>query len=166
MKKLLLLLLLCPMLAGCSAADVFETLGPVQHQQDYTPVMANVQLSLPESAAAQTFGGGTDTMYDCEGYTLVMQTFSSGDFTGTVRSLSGFSPEKLTVMESRAGEVKRYDWVWTAAGEEGDMICRASVLDDGNYHYCLYTLAPAQSAGALTEEWNALFASFCLGEGE
>lgn len=164
MRKLLLLLLISLMLAGCSAAETFETLGPVRHQPVDTPIMADVKLTLPQSAAAQAMGG-SDTIYDCEGYMLVMQTFSSGDFKSTVRSLSGFSPEKLTVLESRTGETRRYDWVWTAAGEGGDMICRAAVLDDGNYHYCLCTLAPAQSAGALAEEWNNLFASFRLGEG-
>lgn len=164
MKKCLILFLLSLMLAGCSAAETFETLGQIQHQPDITPMAATVQLSVPESAVVETFGSGSDTAYDCQGYTLVLQTFSSGDFSGTVRKLSGFSPEKLTVMESSMGQTKRYDWVWTAAGENGDVLCRASVLDDGNYHYCLYTMASAQDAGALAGEWNELFSSFCLGE--
>lgn len=161
MKKMLLFLLSCVMLAGCSAAPTFETLGLVQHQQNVTPTAAEVLLSLPASAAAETFGGA-DTVYECDGYTLVLQTLASGDMPATVRALSGFSPEKLTIMESTAENVRRYDWVWTAAGEGGDMICRAAVLDDGNYHYCVYTLAPAHNAGKLTEEWNGVFASFRL----
>lgn len=165
MKKILLLILVVFVMTGCSAAETFETLGQIQHQQDALPTMASIQLSLPESAAEQTFGGGSDTVYECEGYTLVLQTLVAGDFDRTVRTLSGFSPEKLTVMESMMEQGKRYDWVWTAAGESGDLVCRASVLDDGNYHYCIYTLAPAQSAGTLAEEWNTLFSSFCLGEG-
>ena len=164
MKKCLILFLLSLMLAGCSTKETFETLGNVQHQPDNIPMAATVQLSVPESAVVETFGGGLDTVYYCKDYTLVLQTLSSGDFSGTVRKLSGFSPEKLTVMESSIGQVKRYDWVWTAAGEGGDVLCRASVLDDGNYHYCLYTMASAQNAGALAGEWNELFSSFCLGE--
>lgn len=164
MKKMLLLCMIGFLLTGCASAETFETLGQIQHQQDDTPAIASVQLSLPETAAKQTFGG-SDTVYECAGYTLVLQTLAGGDFNRTVCSLSGFSPEKLTVMESEAELGKRYDWVWTAAGESGDLVCRAAVLDDGNYHYCIYALAPAQSAGALTEEWNTLFASFCLGGG-
>lgn len=162
MKKILLLFLVGFLLTGCSDAEVFETLGQIQHQPADLPTMASVQLSLPESAAEQTFGGGTDTVYECEGYTLVLQTLDAGNFDSTVRTISGFSPEKLTVMESTMEQGKRYDWIWTAVGENGDLVCRASVLDDGNYHYCIYTLAPAQSAGKLAEEWNILFTSFRL----
>ena len=161
MKKLMIFLLLTIILAGCAATPTFETLGQVQHQQTVTHPAAEVLLSLPEDAAAVTFGG-SDTVYECNGYTLVLQTCSSGDLTATVQALSGFSPEKLTILESAAQTLRRYDWVWTAAGEGGDLLCRAAVLDDGNYHYCVYALAPAQNAGKLTEEWNELFASFRL----
>lgn len=166
MRKIVILLVLILCLSGCAAAPTFETLGPVAHQPDQFPAIASVQLDLPESATAQTFGAGADTFYECDGYTLVMQTQTSGDFYHTLRSLSGFTPEKLTVMESIVGQTHRYDWVWSAAAEEGEMICRAAVLDDGNYHYCLYTLAPAHLGSELTEEWNMLFASFCLGSTE
>lgn len=162
MKKIVVLLILCVLLTGCSAAETFETLGQIQHQSVDAPVQATVQLSLPESATACVFAGGEERLYDCDGYFLELQTISSGDLQSTLQQLSGYCPEKLTVIESRVGEIKRYDWVWTAAGEDGDMICRAAVLDDGNYHYCLSTMASAQSAGTLMDEWNRLFASFCL----
>ena len=161
MKKMMILLL-CLALAGCSAVETFETLGPIQHIQNSPPALATVQLSLPDSAVAQTFGSGTDAMYDCDSYVVLLQTFSSGDFASTVHALSGFAPNKLTVMESSFADTKRYDWVWTAAGEEGEVLCRASVLDDGNYHYCLCTVAPADQAGDLSAEWNRLFSSFRL----
>ncbi len=161
-KRLSIFVLLCVLLTGCSAAETFETLGLVQHQPEAAPIMATVQLSLPESAAAAAFGDGDNSVYDCDGYTVMLQTRSSGDFRGTVQSLSGFSPEKLTVVETQVGKTRRYDWAWTAAGEEGDVICRASVLDDGNYHYCLTSITSAQNAGRLSEEWNQLFASFTL----
>lgn len=165
MKKILLLIFVGLLMTGCSSADTFETLGQIQHHPDDTPTMASILLSLPDTAAEQTFGGGPDTVYECDGYTLVLQTLAAGDFSRTIRTICGFSPEKLTMMESSMEQGKRYDWVWTAAGENGDLVCRASVLDDGNYHYCIYTLAPAELAGTLAQEWNTLFSSFCLGEG-
>lgn len=164
MRKLIVAILLCGVLSGCSAAETFETLGPIQHQPDFTATLAKVHLTLPESAAKQTFGG-TDTVYECDNYTLVLQTFASGDLSRTVQTLSGFSLEKLSVIESAAGQNRRYDWVWTVAGEEGDMLCRAAVLDDGSYHYCIYTIAPAAEAGALADAWNAVFSSFSVEEG-
>ena len=163
MRRFLFLLLACVLLSGCAATPTFETMGPVLHQPDQLPAMAATRLSLPESAALQTFGGGTDKLYECEGYTLVLQTLDGGDFARTVRSLSGFSPEKLTVLET-ASQVRRYDWAWTAVGESGELICRAAVLDDGNYHYCLTVFAPAASGGELAGQWNELFASFALAD--
>ena len=164
MKKIILFFLVALLMTGCSAVDTFETLGPINHQQEQTPTMASVQISLPDTAAKQTFGESADAVYECENYTLVMQTLPAGDLQTTVHTLSGFSRDKLTLMESEQGQGKRYDWVWTAVGEAGELVCRAAVLDDSNYHYCIYTMAPAKAAGTLAEEWNSLFASFCLGE--
>lgn len=163
MKKSWILLVLCLFLTGCGSAEVFETLGNVKHEGGGTAVMAPVSLKLPEQAAAEAFSGEEGTLYECEGYTLVLQTVAAGDFARTVKALSGFQPEKLTILESRTGQAKRYDWVWTAAGEDGDMLCRATVLDDGKYHYCLSAVADAKEAGSLTAHWNELFGSFCLG---
>ena len=163
MKKCWVIGVLVLFLTGCGASEVFETLGNVVHEGGELPAAAEVAVQLPEEAAAEVFGSAEGTLYECEGYTLVLQTLASGDFARTVRTLSGFQPEKLTIVESRAGEAKRYDWVWTAAGEDGDVRCRATVLDDGNYHYCLSAVAEAENAGQLTAQWNELFSSFCLG---
>lgn len=160
MKKGLMAVLACLLLTGCGEKAVFETLGDVQHDSEQVMAMAQMQLSVPEDAAAQTFGDGT--LYECEGYTLFVQTFSSGDLQRTVKTLSGFSTDKLTVLETQVGEVMRYEWVWTAAAEDGDMLCRATVLDDGKYHYCVTALAPAKEAGSLNSSWNQLFGSFAL----
>lgn len=159
MKKIGCLFLIGLLLTGCSAAETFETIGPVQHVQNEVPVMADVELSLPESAVVQTIAG-QDAVYECDGYMLLLQTLSSGDFKTTVQTLSGFLPEHLTIIQTGADGIKRYDWVWTAAGEEGDVLGRASVLDDGNYHYCLCVVAPVDQSTALSETWSQLFGSF------
>ena len=161
MKRFLSLFVCILLLTGCASAETFETLGQIQHVQQSVPAMASVQVSLPESAVAQTIGS-EDMMYDCDGYILLLQTFSSGDLTATAMALSGFSPERLTVIQTGSEELKRYDWVWTASGSEGDVLGRAAVLDDGNYHYCLCTIASAALSTDLAEEWGELFGSFVL----
>lgn len=163
MKIIGIILLLSVLLTGCDAAQTMETLGDVDHISPSRAVISDVSLLLPADAALETsVEEGGVSVYLCEGYTMVLQTFSSGDLTATIRSLSGFSPEALTVMESDAGAYTRYDWVWTAVAEEGDLVCRGAVLDDGGYHYTLCVMAPANDAGTVTESWNALFGSFCL----
>lgn len=163
MKKICLVLLLMAMLSGCGQIETFETLGEISHVSPTQPQLRPVTLNLPESASLEASASDVGaSMYTCDGYTMVLQTFSAGDLDGTVRSLSGYDPANLTILETICGDHTRYDWVWTAATEEGDVICRGAVLDDGNFHYTLYTMALSENARALKEGWNNLFNSFCL----
>lgn len=162
MKKLLLLLGAALMLTGCAASETFETLGPVEHEQQVAAVMAQTSLSLPEEAALAVFEQDNDKLYLCDDYTVVTQILPAGDLNATVAALCGYEKDALTVMESAAGNLSRYDWVWTAVSDDGDLVCRACVLDDGNYHYCLCVMAPAASVGALSDTINSLFSSFSL----
>lgn len=162
MKKFCVALVLCLGLSGCAAAETFETLGQVEHDRAEAPAMGKINLTLPQSAAAEVFANRQDRMYDCGSYTLMVQTLSAGDLARTVETICGYSPENLTIMESETGKNSRYEWVWTAAGEGGDVLCRAAVLDDGDYHYCLYAMASAEQAGQLQTEWTQVFASFSL----
>ena len=161
MKKCWIILLLAVLLSGC-AAETFETVN----DEILQPVMAPVgkfNLDLPDSAAEavmQNEEGGK--LYLCEDYVLTVQTLTAGDMDRTVRSLCGFDSDHVSVMETSAGGVQRYDWVWTAIGEGGDQIGRAAVLDDGNYHYCVTVMADAETAGELEKEWNKMFASLTL----
>lgn len=160
MKKILLLLLLSLLLAGCGT-QTFETMGDISHVSATEPAPRKMTLSLPEDASVLT-AFGEDTLYTCDDYTITLQVLQAGDLSATVSGLCGYEATDLTVMETVCGDHTRYEWVWTAAGEGGDMVCRAAVIDDGNYHYSLCVMADAETAGSLTDDWNALFASFCL----
>lgn len=165
MKKWMVILVCMLLLSGCGARETFETLGNVPHLPPSLPQMQAVCLTIPGEAALAVSGeDGNMKIYECDGYLMVLQTFDSGDLQKTIRSLSGFSPEQLTVMESTCGDHVRYDWIWTAVAEEGDMVCRGAVLDDGGYHYSLYVMAPAGESAGLAAQWNQLFGSFCLDE--
>ena len=163
MKKCWICLLFALVFTGCGAAETFETLNDEVIQ----PVMApagELSLALPESAAAQTIqseDGGR--LYFCGDYVLTVQTLDGGDMEKTARSLCGFETDNLPMLETVTGDYKRRDWVWTAAGEGGDHIGRAAVIDDGHYHYCVTVMACAETAGTLEGEWNALFSSLSLG---
>ncbi len=162
MKKSWIIVVLSLLLTGCSGTPTFETLGTIAHQSTTVPAKAQVMVELPQDAAEDVFQGEAQTIYSCENYTITMQTLQGGDLKATIRTLSGYEPDQLTVMESVSGKADRYDWVWTALAEEGDMIGRGAVLDDGNFHYCLCVMAKAEDAGELAEQWNTLFRSFHL----
>ncbi len=162
MKKYWIVFALCMMLSGCGSVPTFETLGSIPQQSPTQPSKASFSVQLPADAAESAWQGENGMLYTCQDYMITMQSFTAGNFENTVRNLSGYAPAQLTILESHSGSAKRYDWVWTAVGEEGELICRAAVLDDGSYHYCLCVMAPAEQAGELSGEWNRLFASFCL----
>ena len=60
--------------------------------------------------------------------------------------------------------MKRYDFVWASAGENGDMLGRAVILDDGNYHYCLSVQRPADPEKTSQVVWSQVFQSFSLAD--
>lgn len=160
LKKAVCFLALMLVLNGCSG-PTFETMGNVVHVGNQDAVPRQMTLALPEDAAVLT-ASGTDMLYTCSEYTMSLQTLPAGDIAATVRTLSGYDSSRLTLLESQCGDHSRYDWVWVAAGEAGDVLCRAAVLDDGNYHYSLCVFADEDAAADLTNVWNELFHSFCL----
>lgn len=159
MKKWWILVLFVLILSGCAAKETFETVD----DELVLPAMASaaeLSLTLPETAAAQAVqseDGGK--LYFCEDYVLTVQTLNSGDMERTAKELCGYGTDGLNIMETIVGENRRRDWVWTSAGEGGDSIGRAMVLDDGHFHYCVTVMADAEAVGSLEAEWNALFSS-------
>ncbi len=159
MKKVCILMFLVALLSGCAAQPVFETVS----DQLEAPVMAQMQqlkVALPKEATAPTLQNEENgALYLCDGYTLSIQTMEAGDLDATMRSLTGFSKDQLTVMETAKHGIKRYDCVWSAAGEGGDQVARAVILDDGSYHYAVTVMTDFASAGDLAATWKEILDS-------
>ena len=161
MKKWWLLLMICAMLSGCGAEETFETVA--DEFLEVAAVQRQILVELPPEAAAPASESDAGTIYICDGYEIMLQTLTGGDLDATLRTVSGYGREDLTVVESRQGDYKRYDLVWACAGEEGERIGRGAVLDDGNYHYVLCVLSDADRVQEYEEVWSALFSSYSLG---
>ncbi len=161
MKKMMFLAALCLVLTGCGGEQTMETLADELAE----PVMAQpreVGVRLPDNAVAPVLESDTEQVYFCEDYEIIIQTLSSGDLEETVQTLSGYEKEELTVLETLQDGVKRYDFVWACAGEEGDLLGRAVILDDGSYHYCMSALRPAEDTENTQIVWKDVFSSFTL----
>lgn len=162
MKKLgMMILAVVLLLSGCTAMPVYETLDGVDANGEL-PAMKKICYDLPEDAAVQTVQGSAGKIYFCDGYEIMVETFSSGDLDKTLRSLTGFSRDALTMVQTKTDGVDRYTCVWTSIGENGEQIGRTTILDDGVYHYCLSVTAPAQDALQLQPVFGELFESFTL----
>lgn len=161
MKKYCLLLLCSLVLTGCTQAKNYETVMDSQVEQIPAEKM-EIVVNLPGEASNTVMSSDSgEKFYFCDGYTLSLRTADSGDLRKTVLDVCGFSPEQLPMVETVQGDAKRYAFVWTSAGENGDQIGRCAILDDGNYHYIVTAMADASVSGDLTDgPWREIFNSF------
>lgn len=162
MRKLTVIFMLAVLLSGCGTSETFETVSDELLQ----PVMeqtGEIVLTVPDSASTPVMeaeDGGK--LYLCDGYTLTVQTLAGGDLNRTVKALCGYELDALTVLQTRDGGWNRHEWIWVSAGEGGEQLGRAAVLEDGKYHYCVTVMADAADAPALEPEWDGIFGSFAV----
>lgn len=155
MKRLFALLVLPALLAGCDASPVFEQMEDVYAGAVSAP--AELVVMLPEEASVMTAAGdGQAQLYFCDGYTLTVQTLSGGDLDRSLRDMTGYGRESLSVVETQRQGLRQIDCAWACAGEGGDQVGRLVLLDDGYYHYVVTVMAPAEQAGALAATWDTL----------
>ena len=160
MKKLFLILAMLCLLTACAGEKTLETVEDVYAPQETDPKL--VHLTLPEEAAAQTLSSAAGQLYLCNGFTVTVQTFRGGDLNRTVKETTGYTLDRLTLMETAKDSVTCYRLSWVSLGEGGDQAARTLILDDGCYHYAVTVMAPAENAGALTDTWQEIFASVSL----
>lgn len=165
MKKLCLVLALVLMLTGCGKPESFETMSdeyvvPEEVQAQQTSLLLDRESVSIEKEA------GSDRIYLCDDFCVMVQTFSAGDLEATIRAVTGYSKDKLMVMERQADGISYYECVWASAGEGGDQIGRLLLLDDGDHHYALSVMADEDKAGELAPTWELIFDSFQLGARE
>ena len=143
MKKMWMIAMASLLLCGC--ARQVETAETVADMWE-TPVLAaprEFRLELPGEALECAMESDTGRLYLGDSYDVVVQTLSSGDLDATIRELTGFSKDEITVIQTRTEYPKRWEFAWASAGEEGDRIGRGVIIDDGTYHYCLSALQDA-----------------------
>lgn len=163
MKRVWLLLILGIFLCGCGAQETVETIA----DEWVVPVMAqpkSVRLVVPGEASVCTMESDTGRLYIGDCYEIAVQTLTAGDLDATLHSLTGFSGEELTLLRTMDSGAKRYEFVWTAAGEKGDRLGRGIILDDGDYHYCLTVLRDAELPKDCQVVWSEIYQSFGLEE--
>ena len=162
MKKYVLFLLILVLLTGCGSEATFETVADEWVQSAAAPVR-EILVTLPEDAAVSVSESEYGCLYQCDGYEIAIQTLEAGDLDATLRTVTGYSREDLTVMETKLADIRRYDLVWSCLGENGEQVGRAAIYDDGNYHYVLSVLAQADRAKEYQDVFSQLFSSYSLG---
>lgn len=160
-KKALVFLMMMGLLTGCGAEETFETVADEQAEQVIAQ-QRQIYVELPGEAASPAVESDSGRLYLCGDYEICIQTLEGGDRNATVRTLSGYEEAEVTVMELEREDARCWSFVWTSAGETGDMVGRAMVLDDGSYHYCLSVLADAETSRQNQAAWDRMFETFRL----
>lgn len=159
--KIFVLLMMVLMLTGCGAAETYETVNdePVVAQAAEPREM---QFWLAQDPVLPAMESEEGTLYLCGDYDVMAQTMPSGDLSRSIYQVSGFKPEELTLIQTESGDIDKYEFVWTGASESGQRIGRATLLDDGDYHYVLSATVDAELMEEYQEVWNGIFESFEL----
>ena len=162
MKIIIALLALILCLTGCGMAPSYETLSDTYIQQE-APEPLQILLELPEEAGVPTMRiESGDRIYLCDGYWISLQTYPSGDLTGTLRSATGYSAAALQPIQTSLDGMDCYDCAWSSAGEGQTQSGRLRLLDDGDYHYVVTVMADADRFGQLQPQIQTLFRSMRL----
>ena len=103
----------------------------------------------------------TGRLYFGNGYEVMVQTLAGGDLDATIREITGFSKEDITLVQTSREEPKRWEFAWAAAGEGGERVGRGVILEDGAYHYCLSVLQDADLKDCQII-WSEVFSTFSL----
>ena len=159
MKRFLVFMMILPMLCGCAQGMQFESVEDVYASEQ--PLPGEICVTLPLDAVALT--ASTDSgeqLYFCDGYTVTVQTLSGGDLDRSLREITGFGKDNLTVFETYRDDMRCITCVWTSLGETGDQVGRLVLLDDGSYHYAVSVMTDADNAGSLRQRWDDLFSTF------
>ena len=159
--KIVAVFLLAVLLTGCGKAVVYETVTD-EAAQSVSAQPREILFDLAQEPVLPAMESDGGTLYLCGDFDVMVHTCQSGDLSNTVREVSGFLPEELTVIQTGTGDVNRYEFVWTSATDFGQQIGRATILDDGNYHYILSATVDAELMEEYQEIWNGIFESFQL----
>lgn len=162
MKRIWIAAALTLLLCGCGGEETLETVSDDFSQVPVLGVPREISVRLPDNAVAPVLESDSEQVYLCEDYEIVIETRASGDLNGTMEALSGYGRDQLTVMHTQPDGVQRYDFVWVSAGEQGDRLGRAVILDDGCYHYCMSVLRDAENPQMTQIVWRDVFESFRL----
>ena len=165
MKKIAVILTMAALLTGCAVPETYETLSDTVMPVEQKP-QKQLIFSMPQEAQTPVLQNDSGKLYQCDGYTLSVQTFSGGDTEKTLKEITGRGEKDLTVLRTKTEFGDRLDFVWTAAGETGLQLGRGCVLSDGHHHYVLSTMALEEKTGQLRETWQDIFSTARLTDGD
>ncbi len=128
-----------------------------------------ISFDVPDGAAAQSYAeDGTCQIYapDDGAYEIVSEVLLQTSAQGLVRSVTGFEPERVQLVQTKRGGLTEYQFAWYSSSDEGGRLYRADAVLDEPYCYVLLFSTSEQSGTKYDSTAEAVFASMRLTDGE
>lgn len=160
-------------LTGCTreAPPVWETVTDGIPAQNTEPLSEyQITFAVPNDAVLAAVGLEQGPRYYTAvngDYEIMTQRLESDSIQTVATAVSGFRLDELSPIRWEEYGMERYDFAWTSAGDEGQMVHRAAVLADNGAYYVLTFSAREDAAGDCGEKMKSVFSSLglCADEG-
>ena len=154
MKKGLVLLLVLLVLSGCSAPvwETVEDIAPAVPTASMENETYTIEIGVPSSMKLLEAKDGWHIFSTDHGeFEVETRTFLASGVADAVKTLSGYSMEQLTVLETERFDLPEYQFVWLTQTEQGTRLCRADLVVDGMECYAV-VCSTMETAGDLYEK--------------
>ncbi len=162
MRIMLLVICMFALLTGCGTVETFENIS----DEVITPVSSvqyELKLTLPEGAAEPVMESGEGgELFCCENFWISTNILPGGDMERTLKEVTGLEKNALRGVQTMDGAYKRFECVWTAAGEGKEQVCRSVILDNGFNHYAVTASCDYDMAGVLPKDIQSVLDSVML----
>ena len=162
MKILLIFVLLLYSMAGCGTQVVYETIGNSCEEPQPVAQPCELQLRLPEGTVMETMDADGSGYYTLGQWEIWTRVLPGGDLHQTLQTIAPVDPDGLTLIKREINGYECVETTWSAAGEEGESVVRAGVIQDGGYHYCICLCVPQSDAREAEELFGQIFRTAVL----
>lgn len=125
---------------------------------------SSIVFSVPEGAVCQNLSpDGADALYEAADASYeIMTCVSPQSPAAAIEALTGFAPQELSILATTRFGLAEYQFVWSAAADEGERVYRAAMLCDDQYCYTLCFSRPASAGQSYDAVQQSVFSTFGL----
>ena len=165
MKKIACLLLIVLLLSGCSrpAWETVEDEMPEVPAAQWLDETYTIEIGVP--ADTELLESKEDwKVYSTQNGEFEVETrkFLASGLGDAVKTLTGYSQEQLTIMETSRFDLPEYQFVWVTQTQQGSRLCRADLVMDGADCYAVVCSTLEQVGTAYEPQVRQAISTFGL----
>ena len=165
MKKMVFLMVLLLSLCGCSkpAWETVEDVLPPVPVGLWTEEAYVIQIDMPEETQL-TEEEQTWKIYSTDqgDFEIETRTFLAASASEAVKTISGYSEEELTILQTSRFDLPEYRFAWVTQTEQGSKLCRADLVMNGTECYAVICSVNETAGNAYEDQIRYVFSTFGL----